>query len=41
MIAASKGISPESWEQAVAGWNDRIRTNPTVAQRFNQLYTGR
>jgi hypothetical protein len=41
MVAASKGISADSWEQAVTGWNDRIRTNPTVAQRFNQLYTGR
>jgi hypothetical protein len=40
-IAAGKGISAASWEQAVAGWNERIRTNQTVAQRFNQLYTGR
>jgi hypothetical protein len=41
MIAASKGISAENWEQAMNGWNDRIRTNPALAQRFNQLYTAR
>lgn len=40
-IAASKGISPDSWERALAGWNDRIRDNPGVAQRFNALYMGR
>lgn len=40
-IAAGRGISAGSWEQAVAGWNERIRSNPAVAQRFNQLYTGR
>ena len=40
-IAASKGISPENWEQAMAGWNDRIKAAPAVAQRFNALYTGR
>jgi thiamine monophosphate kinase len=40
-IASGKGISASSWEQAVDGWNQRIRSNPTVAQRFNQLYTGR
>jgi len=39
-IAAGRGISASSWEQAVDGWNGRIRSNPTVAQRFNQLYTG-
>jgi hypothetical protein len=41
LIAASKGIAPESWDQAVAGWNERIRTNPTVGAQFNKLYTGR
>jgi hypothetical protein len=40
-IAASKGISPGDWEQAVDGWNARITANPAVAQRFNALYTGR
>jgi hypothetical protein len=40
-IAASKGISPSDWEQAMTGWNARITANPAVAQRFNALYTGR
>lgn len=40
-IAASKGIDPDSWTQAMNGWNDRIKASPAVAQRFNQLYTGR
>jgi hypothetical protein len=37
-VAASKGIPSFSWEDASRGWNDRIRSNPAVAQRFNQLY---
>jgi len=37
-IAASKGIPAYAWESAHLGWNDRIRRNPAVAQRFNQLY---
>jgi len=24
----------------VAGWNDRIKTNRAIGQRFNQLYMG-
>ena len=39
-IAASKGIAADSWNQAVAGWNDRIKANRAVGQRFNQLYMG-
>lgn len=39
-IAASKGISVENWDSAVAGWNQRMQGNPAVGQRFNQLYTG-
>jgi len=39
-IAASKGIDAFSWDQASRGWNDRIKANPAVAQRFNQLYRG-
>ena len=38
-IAASRGISAENWSTAVEGWNERIRRNPAVAQRFNRLYT--
>jgi hypothetical protein len=37
-IAALKGIPAFSWEDASRGWNDRIKGNPAVAQRFNQLY---
>jgi hypothetical protein len=40
-VAASRGVSPANWQQAVDGWNARMVANPTVAQRFNQLYTGR
>jgi hypothetical protein len=40
-IAATHGVSAESWQAAVDGWNDRIRTTPAVANRFNALYTGR
>jgi hypothetical protein len=38
-VAASKGVSADSWQQAMNGWNGRMQ-NPVVAQRFNQLYTG-
>lgn len=37
-VAASYGIDTFTWEQAARGWNDRIRSNPAVAQRFKQLY---
>jgi hypothetical protein len=37
-IAASKGISSIDWEDAHRGWNERIKANPAVASRFNQLY---
>ncbi|MFL5737581.1 MAG: hypothetical protein ACJ76P_09610 [Actinomycetota bacterium] len=40
-IAATKGISGESWQAAVDGWNVRIKANPAVAKRFNALYMGR
>jgi hypothetical protein len=40
-IAARHGVSAERWETAVAGWNDRIRTSPDVASRFNALYIER
>jgi len=40
-IAAQHGISAERWETAMAGWNDRIRTSPDVAGRFNALYIER
>jgi hypothetical protein len=37
-IAAAHGIPAPAWEAAHQGWNDRIRRNPAVARRFNQLY---
>jgi hypothetical protein len=40
-VAASKGVSAEDWNAAMTGWNDRIKANRAVAQRFNALYTGR
>jgi hypothetical protein len=38
VIAASRGIPAQAWEAAHLGWNDRIKANPAVARRFNQLY---
>jgi len=37
-IAASRGIPEYAWESACNGWNERIKSNPAVAQRYNQLY---
>jgi hypothetical protein len=37
-IAASRGISGPDWADAHHGWNERVKANPAVAQRFNQLY---
>jgi hypothetical protein len=37
-IAESKGVPAPHWEEASRGWNDRIKANPAVAQRFNLLY---
>jgi hypothetical protein len=37
-IAATHGIPAAAWAAASAGWNDRIKASPAVAQRFNQLY---
>ena len=37
-VAAAKGVPGDAWEQALAGWNQRIAANPAVAQRFNALY---
>ena len=39
-VAASRGVSAEDWDAAVAGWNERIKGNRAVGQRFNQLYMG-
>ncbi|HEY1775296.1 MAG TPA: hypothetical protein VGG41_03965 [Solirubrobacteraceae bacterium] len=40
-VAASHGVGAESWREAFAGWNGRIKRSPEVAGRFNALYTGR
>jgi hypothetical protein len=40
-VAASKGVSAEDWAAAQTGWNDRIKADKAVAQRFNALYMGR
>jgi hypothetical protein len=40
-VAAAKGVSAERWEEAMQGWNGRIKTNRAVAQRFNALYMER
>ncbi len=37
-IAASRGIPGYAWDSACNGWNERIKSNPAVAQRYNQLY---
>jgi hypothetical protein len=37
-IAASRGIPAYAWETACNGWNERIKSNPAVAQHYNQLY---
>jgi hypothetical protein len=37
-VAASLGIDADSWQAASDGWNQRMRANPGVAQRFNTIY---
>jgi hypothetical protein len=37
-VAAAHGIASYDWDDASRGWNERIKANPAVAQRFNQLY---
>jgi hypothetical protein len=39
-VAASKGVSADGWRAALDGWNERIKNNATVAQRFNRFYVG-
>ena len=40
-LAAARGVAADAWDQAVEGWNQRIKDNPKLAQEFNRLYTGR
>jgi hypothetical protein len=37
-VAAAKGVAADAWAEALDGWNARIATDPSVAQRFNALY---
>ena len=37
-IAAARGIPAYAWETACNGWNERIKSNPAIAQRYNLLY---
>jgi hypothetical protein len=37
-VAAQHNVGAVDWEDASKGWNDRIKANPAVAQRFNLLY---
>jgi hypothetical protein len=39
-VAVSRGVTVNDWDAAVAGWNERIKANRAVGQRFNQLYMG-
>ena len=39
-VAAERGIAADDWHAAVAGWNQRMATNPAVALEFNRLYQG-
>jgi hypothetical protein len=39
-LAASRGIASHAWDAAAQGWNEPIRRNRAVAQRFNQMYRG-
>lgn len=40
-VAAEKGIAADAWQQALDGWNERIKSNPALAQQFNRFYTGK
>lgn len=39
-VVAGHGISPDSWDAALAGWSARMKANPAVAAQFNAYYTG-
>ena len=36
-LAAAKGVSGESWQSAMTGWNERMQRNRAVGQQFNAL----
>lgn len=37
-IAADAGITPEAWQRAQRGWDERIRADPDVALAFRSRY---
>jgi hypothetical protein len=39
-VAASMGIGAAEWQQALDGWNARVKANPAVAQGFSAAYHG-
>jgi hypothetical protein len=39
-LAAAHGVSAESWQLALDGWNARVTASPAVAQRFSAHYHG-
>lgn len=40
-LAAARGIAAADWEAAVDGWQERMRQNLAVGQRFNALFMDR
>ncbi len=39
-IAREHGIDGAAWDTASAGWNERMRSVPAIAARFNELWRG-
>ena len=39
-VAAEHGVDAASWAAAAAGWNERLRTDLALAQRFNNQWRG-
>lgn len=37
-VAAGLGVPAGAWIRAHVGWRERIRRNPPVARRFQELY---
>ena len=37
-IAAEHGVDGESWDAAVAGWNQRMADDPSVGSQFSAHY---
>jgi hypothetical protein len=37
-IASERGVPQIAWDAAVSGWNQRMQSNPSLAERFNTLW---